>query len=1168
MAEKVKVELLPDMPVDEDAFGGHKRVAAAIAELVENEDGGKAIALEGGWGSGKSSIVRMLETRFAKVKAQGHQDGDRSKDTRILVFDAWSHEGDPLRRVFLEELTDLCRREFVQGRKDHWEKRKKKEITGREVERNQTTTPVLKSKWPVLVVAFASLYPVAIVAMGALLRQNNPEAWILNLIVACVVISLGPFLALFLLFSYLCVIRSEDGLKTAGNLISLWSKKIDETVNTTAHESIGPTSIEFQKYFSDLVREYLAKPKRRLVIVLDNLDRVPESAAHMLWATLRLFADCCDNNQDWSKRVWFIVPYDRDAAATLWGNGGKAADVYDDSADADDTTKHEQQSTVGRTTPKPRSISAAFLDKTFQIRFVVPPLHIADWEEYLNAIVEKAMSGFGSVDERHRVYRLSEKFADEKNRPPSPRHLKLYVNDIGAILRQFEKPFPIDHLALYTILRRNGRDARLWITSGAFKNDSLVQVMPDDSFVTSLLCIYFGTDDTRRAVTLTLRGPLRQHLRSGEGEKLRELAQIPGFWNEAETELEKDLEADEVKQDIVIKTASALDTSRLHENAPPEYSHVIPAFARKVLESANWMELTKEAARAAEILLQIADSSDATSATFSRLVSGEPDMPSVASDSDAWASGTAKLVEVAKLLGHGVRIVVPGDSAQTINCLASMNKAHLGLDVLERVFCKCPVVEIQSAVAPTATEEWPEVKFAALKTLHSTPKVTVDWNDLLGPISTRLQADAFAVPEAKRLLEAFFDLGEREPNKVKAVSSQITKHASFYVHVEKWSKDAHAVAALVALQVLAGNVGREASEPETQGHAFLQSLFTSPDDKQDMVEAYLAIVITRPTMSLLSHTMGQRSPLAAFSKNILSRLAERQDAAVALPVKLYLEQFEVVKEQLGGAIAPLTKNLLTSSEFKRDLAKFEVNSVHAGAHSELIQADAYNDTAYRENVWEFLDTVDKETWEQHIWEMNDTYNLLVSCSSSGWTPSTQLEDAVENIGLRLCNGETPEVGFSDVRRLWSNVYKNLGENRRGTRARRIVDSLKTDAPINSLIRFFGEEGDDLAKAFAEGEGKSLVRQVAEPIIKSGNQELIAWLNKVLQHGQTFWHAAPDDDRGTCDQSLWKRVGSDDNDEVKALLVQIAQRLNLKKPDPEDEATATEGGEGMAPNADS
>jgi len=158
-----QVTLLDDLPVDEDAFGGHRRIAMALIDLIRRENGGKAIALEGSWGSGKSSVIRMLEK---EISASDDVRGD--DDTNVLVFDAWSHEGDPLRRVFLEELTSLCTAEYTDVRKEYWEDRKKKEITGSERETHQKTTPLLTSRWPLLVLLFGFLYPVALVALSKL----------------------------------------------------------------------------------------------------------------------------------------------------------------------------------------------------------------------------------------------------------------------------------------------------------------------------------------------------------------------------------------------------------------------------------------------------------------------------------------------------------------------------------------------------------------------------------------------------------------------------------------------------------------------------------------------------------------------------------------------------------------------------------------------------------------------------------------------------------------------------------------------------------------------------------------------------------------------------------------------------------------------------------------
>ena len=90
--------LLPDHPAQTDAFGSHDRVASGIADLVSSGDGGKSIALTGSWGSGKSTVVELLKLK--------------DSPTKIFVFNAWTHEGDPLRRTFLEQLINFLDRQI------------------------------------------------------------------------------------------------------------------------------------------------------------------------------------------------------------------------------------------------------------------------------------------------------------------------------------------------------------------------------------------------------------------------------------------------------------------------------------------------------------------------------------------------------------------------------------------------------------------------------------------------------------------------------------------------------------------------------------------------------------------------------------------------------------------------------------------------------------------------------------------------------------------------------------------------------------------------------------------------------------------------------------------------------------------------------------------------
>ncbi len=103
---KTRVVLLDDVPSPQDQFSGkaHERVAEAIADLVKSEPGGRVIGLEGTWGSGKSTIVKLVQTNLSKPETTTD-----SPKTETLVFDAWAHQGDPLRRTFLESLMKSMR---------------------------------------------------------------------------------------------------------------------------------------------------------------------------------------------------------------------------------------------------------------------------------------------------------------------------------------------------------------------------------------------------------------------------------------------------------------------------------------------------------------------------------------------------------------------------------------------------------------------------------------------------------------------------------------------------------------------------------------------------------------------------------------------------------------------------------------------------------------------------------------------------------------------------------------------------------------------------------------------------------------------------------------------------------------------------------------------------
>src|SRR5580700_2094501 len=157
MSGECVTNLLPDEPTTRDVFGSHERVASAIAQLISSETVGRTVAITGPWGSGKSSVLRMVRERL-------NQTSD------VFIFDAWAHEGDPLRRTFLQRLIDF----LVQDRPDQELAALSRDLVLRKKSLEVTTTPVLT--WEAKLVALALiLTPVGLAIFSAAL--GKPSAW-------------------------------------------------------------------------------------------------------------------------------------------------------------------------------------------------------------------------------------------------------------------------------------------------------------------------------------------------------------------------------------------------------------------------------------------------------------------------------------------------------------------------------------------------------------------------------------------------------------------------------------------------------------------------------------------------------------------------------------------------------------------------------------------------------------------------------------------------------------------------------------------------------------------------------------------------------------------------------------------------------------------------------
>ena len=456
--------------VTDELGGGHQRIADAISDFIQNveNEGGITIGLEGKWGAGKSTIIELIKKRCPD-------------NCYLFIFDAWAHENDPLRRIFLEQLLD-----YLEGKvlKSPFVKNEKSKLSGAHSKTKSTTKTSLTPSAAVGVLSSLIFIPLAWILikkgfdLGFCLGKACGD-WNLWLFFGFSFLILPVILTLISLWlwgerkisftefitNYLCCIARclttkegwQDILEKSGSylskIVSNLSERGGDTKSTTdSYQTPNPTSVEFETSFRSIM-EAIDQEKQgddwKLIIVLDNLDRISADDTKRIISTFQTFLQYQQRNEKDScyKNVWTIIPYDPEAMLKVW-KGSEPTDY---------------------------AYSWRMIEKRFQIRYHTPPIVPTNWKNFMLeemeiAFPEPTIFTSERKNEFESVYfiyflfiswwaRLTKTIESDseiscKNVIPiSPRDIKIFLNQVGAIYRQWGGDVRLKHIAFYVLLR-------------------------------------------------------------------------------------------------------------------------------------------------------------------------------------------------------------------------------------------------------------------------------------------------------------------------------------------------------------------------------------------------------------------------------------------------------------------------------------------------------------------------------------------------------------------------------------------------------------------------------------------------------------------------------------------------------------------------------------------
>jgi len=266
--QESKLPLLDDLPapVDGDKFH-HGVYASTLRDVLLSNRPGISVGLFGQWGYGKSTTVDQLEAALGG-------------DATVVVFNAWKTRGDSLRKQLLLAILEKIDRDEADRYKEilgvpdvkkaleRQEQARKKGTIKAFIEavRDSWIDPVQKKTLQ----AIAIVATVLIVLM-ALLNWKLPNVYqiVESAILALAVSAVGISVAV-LWKKYLTVIGVPEAMSES------------QVLQYPEH---------FRDAFERQIKRYCCEQKRRLVVVVDDLDRCEASSVVEALSAIRQFAD-------------------------------------------------------------------------------------------------------------------------------------------------------------------------------------------------------------------------------------------------------------------------------------------------------------------------------------------------------------------------------------------------------------------------------------------------------------------------------------------------------------------------------------------------------------------------------------------------------------------------------------------------------------------------------------------------------------------------------------------------------------------------------------------------------------------------------------------------------------------------------------------------------------
>lgn len=506
MSEKIIRRVIVDTPTDHDLFNGkgHERTANSLAQAIRYFDGeDRAIGLDGVWGSGKSSVVEIAKRTLAA------SDDRKTQSYHFFTFDIWKSQGSGFRRSFLEHFTSWAIGEFSEKRKPLENIADSIHAKTQEIETENQ--PVL-GWFGVAVLFFLPLLPIYYIwaknSYDDLSKVKDAPSFLYS----------EPMYVIYAFFTFALLAawkKKKDskgrlGLKAAlSSILLITSKQHQDQKVLQKIREVDPNDYEFHRTLREILG-VVQSDKHKVVVVLDNIDRLPTKEIPEYWALVRsIFSRTHQATPaNHHETITAIVPYDRHLI--------EAGPLSQARANADNVN------------PTNTLASREIFSKTFDEILTISPPVLSNAREFFADRLNYALPKSTNKDERYRTYRIFNELVQAERENITPRRVVSFVNDISGIFSLHQGQYTIPTVSAYL-----AHQDLLAKDPGVLRdltklNDRIVDLAANPDLAKHLAAMTFNVDPDL-AFQVLLDDVIARAAVAGEAGDLRELSTASGF---------------------------------------------------------------------------------------------------------------------------------------------------------------------------------------------------------------------------------------------------------------------------------------------------------------------------------------------------------------------------------------------------------------------------------------------------------------------------------------------------------------------------------------------------------------------------------------------------------------------------------------------------------------